>query len=127
MASVTATFDITEKAIDFIHYTIKGMPGNAGQETLVQRLVESGINGTMTVTVTVQTEDPQFSANSDNNLQYSSDHPEAIEIIMKRAADAGDFFAKLAEEPGPWSFAKALESGNWKVVGYDGIINADNS
>jgi hypothetical protein len=119
----TATFDITEKAIDFIHYTIKGMPGNAGQETLVKRLVESGIDGTMTVTVTVDAGDIEFEAESDNNLQYSSDHPEAIEVIMKRAADAGDFFANLAEVPGPFSFAAALSSGDWKVVGYDGVIN----
>lgn len=118
----TATFDITEKAIDFIHYTIKGMPGNSGQETLVQRLIESGITGTMTVTVTVDVEDVEFEAESDNNLHYSSDHPEAIEVIMKRAADAGDFFAQLAEQPGPWSFAMALSSGDWKVVGYDGVI-----
>ena len=111
------SFDITEKTIDFVYENIKNMAGNAGQETLIQMLVEQMSNGSCTLNAEVTPLGLDASGRMD--LDFSSPHEEAIFEIIEHASQQAELFAKQAEEPGPWEFSKALETGNWKIVGWD--------
>lgn len=111
------TFDITEKAVDFACKSIKDMPGNRGQEVLVSKLPDQ-TDGKVLVTVTVGL-DEEIKASAESTLEFKSNHPEAIEVILDRADEYVELFTRQAEVLGPWSLAQAEETGNWKVVGWD--------
>ena len=111
------TFDITEKAADFAVKSIKDMAGNPGQEVLIEKLPKQ-TDGNVLVTVTVGL-DETINISAESTLEFRSNHPEAIEIILDRADEYVELFTRRAEEPGPWSLAEAEASGNWKVVGWD--------
>lgn len=111
------TFDVTEKCVDFMKKSIKDMPGNPGQEVLVENL-EYDCKFTVTVEL-FGTEFEEVDISSDYDIHLSSNHPEAIEIIMKTAEQRGEFIGELAAEPGPWRLVDAVTTGNWKIVGYD--------
>jgi hypothetical protein len=112
------TFDITDKCIKFVAETIKDMPGNPGQEVLVERLIDEAY-GLVTVDVNVNpiTEDIDISASGE--IKWRSNHPEAIEIIIKTADENTELIVAQAEVPGPFALADAVASGNWKIVGWD--------
>jgi hypothetical protein len=109
------TFDVTEKCVDFMKKSIKDMPGNPGQEVLVEKL-EYDCKFTVTVDVDLEGE---VDISSDYDIHLRSNHPEAIEIIMKTAEQRGEFIGELAAVPGPWDLVDAVSSNNWKIVGYD--------
>lgn len=109
------TFDVTEKCIDFMKRSIQDMPGNPGQEVLVEDL-EYDCKFTVTVNVDFAEE---VEISSDYDIRLGSNHPEAIEIIMKTAEQRGEQIGELAAEPGPWKLIDAISTGNWKIVGYD--------
>lgn len=110
----TYTFDVTEKCVDFMKNSIKDMPGNRGQEVLVEDLE---YDCKFTVTVDVLGEDKNIT--SDYDIHLRSNHPEAIEIIMKTAEQRGEFIGEQAAIAGPWNLEDAIASDNWKIVGYD--------
>jgi hypothetical protein len=112
------TFDITDKCIKFVAQIIKDMPGNPGQEVLVERLIDEAY-GLVTVNVNVDpiTEDVDISASGE--IKWKSNHPEAIEIIIKTAEENTELIVDQAEIPGPYALADAVASGNWKIVGWD--------
>jgi hypothetical protein len=111
------TFDITDKCIKFVAETIKEMPGNPGQEVLVSHLIDDAY-GLITVDVDVDFEgDVSISASGD--IKWRSNHPEAIEIIIKTAEENTELIISQAEIPGPFALADAIASGNWKIVGLD--------
>lgn len=111
------TFDITEKTVDFIYRSVKDMPGNNGQQVLVDRIPETDHGGQVLVTVSVDGNDVAITSTYD--LDLKSNHPEAIEIILDTGEQHGELFARAAEVPGPWALEDAIETNNWKVVGYD--------
>lgn len=110
------TFDVTDKCIKFVSQVIQDMPGNAGQETLVEWLKNDAF-GRVSVTVTEEQGDVEIE--SDGQLYWPSPHPEAIEIIIKTAEDNSELIIDQAAQPGPWNLADAVATGNWKIVGVD--------
>lgn len=109
------TFDITDKCVKFMQMSIKDMPGNPGQEVLVEEIDYSGCQ--FEVEVVVEQEEVDISVDYQINLQ--SNHPEAIEIIMKTAEENGELIGNMSEIPGPWRLQDAVSTGNWKIVGLD--------
>ena len=89
----TFTFDVTRQAIDYTKASIKDMPGNSGQETLVNDLKYFGY-----CTIDVHIAGNQVDTSSYGDLILHSNHPNAIEIIMKSAEDHfNEFVDKLGE------------------------------
>ena len=83
------TWDISDIAIEYTRKAIKDMPGNNGQEVLVQKLQ---MDGYMWVKVTFDGE--EFDIDCIYDLKIRSTHPEAIEVIIKTAYDK---YAELGE------------------------------
>jgi hypothetical protein len=103
------TFDITEDCIAYMRASISGMPGNAGQETLVKNLE---IDGFCYITYTV--DDFEVSAEATYEWKITSSHPEAIEIIIKEAYSRGEEIAKRAETILPVS-----SPDKWIIAGWN--------
>lgn len=99
--------------------SIKDMPGNAGQEVLVEDLDYSGCRVIVTVNVEPVEEGGAVDIDVEYNINIRSNHPEAIEIIMETAEQLGELIARQAERPGPWRLIDAIRTGNWKIVGLD--------
>jgi len=117
----TFTFDITEKVKDFVGKTITPMAGNPGQEVLIERMLKDSY-GQINVRVTIvgfRGNITDVDISTDGYYNWKSNHPEAISIIMKEAEDLTDLFTDQAEIPGPWDIEDAIDTGNWKVVGWD--------
>lgn len=112
------TFDITDKCIKFVAQVIKDMPGNPGQEVLVSNLIDDAY-GLITVDVDVNAVTEEVNINASGDIKWRSNHPEAIEIIIKTAEDNTELITAQSEIPGPWSLADAIRTGNWKIVGWD--------
>ena len=112
----TFAFDVTEKCVAFMKETIKDMPGNPGQETLVRDLDYSGCRFTVYVEVSFL---DQIDISSEYDINIYSNHPEAIEIIIQTAEEAGELIGNLASEAGPWDLIDARLSNDWKIVGWD--------
>ena len=119
-------FDITQKCIAFVSEVIKDMPGNPGQEVLVERLIKDA-DGRVIVTVTLIDIDIvdgtvpvlEFNIEVSGKVFWRSDHPEAIEIIIETAEENTSLIMEQATIPGPWELMDALKSKNWKIVGFD--------
>lgn len=111
------TFDITDKCIKFVSEVIKDMPGNPGQEVLVTNLIDDA-DGRVLVDVEYDF-DNSVSISASGEISWTSNHPEAIEIIIATAEDNTELIIAQAEIPGPFELADAIASGNWKIVGYD--------
>jgi hypothetical protein len=121
MAS-SVSFDITEKTVDFAYQNIKDMPGNNGQQVLVDRIPKDDHLGKVIVTVTIPddpSESEEFNIEVESNLELRSNHPEAIEIILGVGQENIEMFADRASIPGPWALVDAIANNNWKVVGWD--------
>jgi hypothetical protein len=113
------SFNITNKVIEYAAKNIMDMPGNNGQQVLVDKLLKQMENGRVILNAVID-DDGDFTANSDMDLDFSSNHPEAIEEIIKSAIEHSELLAKQAEIPGSgWSFEEAKQTGNWKIVGLD--------
>jgi hypothetical protein len=111
------TFDITDKCIKFVTEVIQDMPGNAGQEVLVERLTDEAYGS---VNVDVDYDGlGGISISASGEINWISNHPEAIEIIIATAEDNTELIIAQAEIPGPFSLADAIASGDWKIVGWD--------
>lgn len=110
-------FDVTEKCIAFVSEVINPMPGNAGQETLVERLTKDAYGK---VIVTVEQEGDDVDISSEGELNWPSSHPEAIEIIIKTAEENSELIIDQAGVAGPFSLAAAVATGDWKILGLDG-------
>ena len=80
--SPSFTYDISDVAIDYVKKSIKDMPGNNGQEVLVEELE---FDGYMWIIVEFNGEEIDISCTYD--LKITSNHPEAIEQIIKKAYD----------------------------------------
>lgn len=111
------TFDVTNKCIGFVYDVIKDMPGNPGQEVLVERLPKEAY-GKVTVTVNVGFDD-EIDITSQGEINWRSNHPEAIEVILKTADENTELIVDQSQIPGPFALADAIASGNWKIVGLD--------
>jgi len=81
-SGLSFTFDVSDVAIEYTRNSIKDMPGNPGQKVLVKEL---SMNGYMLITVTIEPGD--FSIECVYDLKIHSNHPEAIEQIIKKAYD----------------------------------------
>jgi len=118
-------FDITDKVIKFACMSIKDMPGNPGQEVLVERLDEDAygkvevVLTTTQVTVGRNTIEVPTRIRAEGEIYWRSNHPEAIEQIIDVAEQQVDLITDQAEIPGPWELADAIRTGNWKIVGLD--------
>jgi hypothetical protein len=112
------TFDITDKCIKFVAQTIKDMPGNPGQESLVNTMIDEAY-GRVIVDVGFDSITQEVIIDASGEINWKSNHPEAIEIIIDTAEDNTELIVNQAEIPGPWSLADAIASGNWKIVGWD--------
>lgn len=114
----SGSFNITDKVIDYAYRNVADMPGNPGQEVLVEMLKKQMANGECITSVTID-DDNGFNADAIMDLDFSSPHPEAIEIIINRAIEHAELLTHQSTIPGPWAFADAEKTGNWKIVGYD--------
>jgi hypothetical protein len=111
------SFDITDKCIKFVAQVIKDMPGNAGQEVLVTNLIDDA-SGRVIVDVDYDF-DNSVSIEASGEINWRSNHPEAIEIIIATAEDNTELIIAQSEIPGPWELADAIATGDWKIVGWD--------
>ncbi len=112
-------FDITNKVIEYANKSIIDMPGNPGQEVLVNMLIKQMANGKAELYAEIDDEG-KFSASSTMDLDFYSPHEEAIQEIIQAAIEHSELLAAQAEIPGiGWSFDEAKETGNWKIVGWD--------
>ena len=113
----TYTFDVTKKCIAYVSEVINPMPGNPGQETLVERLTKDAYGE---VKVTVEEDSEGVDISSEGELHWPSSHPEAIEIIIKTAELNSELIINQAGVAGPFSLAAAVATGDWKILGLDG-------
>lgn len=114
-------FDITEKVMAFGYESVKDMPGNPGQEVLVERLPKEA-SGQVTLIVTIPetpTEDSIIRFDAEGTIYWRSNHPEAIEQIIDEAEKRVELITTQALIPGPWELDDAIRTGNWKIVGFD--------
>lgn len=109
-------FDVTDKCIKFVAETIKEMPGNPGQEVLVENLIRDA-DGSISVTVIVEPGNVQIQ--SSGSIYWRSNHPEAIEQIIDKAEQNTDLIVAQAAIPGPYVLLDAVATGDWKIVGWD--------
>lgn len=114
----SGTFNITHKVIEYAAKNIIDMPGNRGQEVLVDMLIKQMENGRVMLDAGVD-DDTGFYASSRMDLDFSSPHEEAIGEIIQAAIEHSELLSAQSEIPGPYSFDAALATGNWKIVGYD--------
>lgn len=113
------TFDVTDKCIKYVSQVISPMPGNAGQETLVEWL-KNDAYGKVTVTVNVGESSGEVDINSEGELHWISPHPEAIEIIIDTAELNSELIINQAGVAGPFRLVDAIATGDWKILGLDG-------
>jgi hypothetical protein len=78
------TFDLTEQAIDYTLKNIKDMPGNNGQQQLIDNLEIDAycitkVDISSNFDVDIQTE---------YDIKFNSSHPEAIDIILNIAEES---------------------------------------
>lgn len=86
--------DLSQLAIDYVRESIKDMPGNPGQEALLQDLkVDCYCIGT----VEISGQDVDVSV--EGNIKFYSNHPEAIEIIIKAGEDNFEEFKEVIMKP----------------------------
>lgn len=118
-------FDITDKVIKFAYMSIKDMPGNPGQEVLVERLPKDAYGRVEVIVTTKEVPvgrneiDIPTTIEAEGEIFWRSNHPEAIEIIIKEAEKQVDLITDQSEIPGPWELVDAIRTGNWKIVGLD--------
>ena len=87
------TFDVTDRATEAARDVMSSMPGNAGQETLVNDLEIDGY-----AIVIVDINGPYIDTRSEYDVDIQSSHPEAISIIMQAGMDAFQEYAERAGE-----------------------------
>lgn len=88
------SYDISELAVEYVKASIKDMPGNPGQEVLVEAL-EYDCN----VQITVYIAGDQVYTEAEGSIKLGSNHPEAIEVIISEAEDNFDeFISRLSDE-----------------------------
>lgn len=102
-----ARFDITDKCIAFMRESIKDMPGNAGQETLVKDLEIDGY-----CYIDYDSDIPLAEATYDWNIR--SNHPDAIEIIIEHAYESAELIADQAE-----TILPVFSPDEWIIAGWD--------
>lgn len=105
---MSVQFDITDKCLSFIKESIKDMPGNEGQKTLVENLNYDGYtyidyDGTI----------PAAQATYDWDI--TSSHPEAIIQIIEHAYQSAEVIAKRAE-----TILDVFSPDEWIIDGWDG-------
>lgn len=79
-AGVGFTWDVSDVAIEYVKKSIKDMPGNTGQEVLVEKLKFDGY-----MWINVEFDGSEFTISCIYDLKIHSNHPEAIEQIIKKA------------------------------------------
>jgi hypothetical protein len=89
----TFKFDITDKAINYATETMQKMPGNAGQESLVNSL-DIDAEAVITVHIAGDTVD----VSSEYDIKIGSSHPDAIEEIISEGEQAFELYAQEAAD-----------------------------
>jgi hypothetical protein len=90
----TFTIDVSNYAQEYVADSIKDKGGNPGQEALIEAL---DIDCTATVEVYIAGD--QVETTADGRIQFTSNHPDAIEIILAEAEDTFDeFISRLGSE-----------------------------
>jgi len=114
-------FDITNKVIEYANKSIINMPGNPGQEVLVNMLIKQMANGKAELYAEIDDE-YGFSAFSTMYLDFYSPHEDAIGEIIQAAIEHSQLICDQSEISliGA-SFDEALETGNWKIIGWDSV------
>ncbi len=87
------TFDVTDRAVEYARDVMSTMPGNPGQEVLVNDLIIDGY-----AVVIVDINGPFIDTRSEYDVDMSSSHPDAISIIMQEGMDAFQEYAERAGE-----------------------------
>jgi|DEB19_MinimDraft_3_1074340.scaffolds.fasta_scaffold129809_2 hypothetical protein len=86
-------FDITEKALEYAQGIMDDMPGNAGQESLVNSL---DIDAQAIVVVYIAGD--RVDVDVEYDIDISSSHPEAIEQIIDKGEQAFEEYAERASD-----------------------------
>jgi hypothetical protein len=103
-----AFFDITDECEKFIRESIKDMPGNNGQETLVKNLDIDGY-----CYIDYEASIPVATAIYDWDIE--STHPDAIKEIIKHAYESAEVIAKQAE-----TILPVFSPDKWIIAGWNG-------
>ena len=86
-------FDITEEALDYAQGTMDVMPGNPGQEALVNSL---DIDASAIVFVNIAGD--RVDVDVEYRIKIDSSHPEAIEQIIDKGEQAFEEYAERASD-----------------------------
>ena len=115
----TFTYDLSPEAIGYVKASIQGMPGNPGQQSLVDSLsidcsciLEVNIAG-----AEVNTESTGF-------IKLNSNHPEAIEQIISAGED---HFEEFKDGLSKVSFAASASLNILETIRQDKIDEAFDS
>ena len=103
-------FDITDKVIAFAKESIKDMPGNNGQEVLVNDLEFDG-----NASILYSNDNGDRQAQQSHDFRINSHHPEAINIIIDYAYQSIDLICSAAE-----TILDVFSPDEWIIAGYDG-------
>lgn len=85
------SFDITDRAVEAAKDVMSAMPGNPGQETLVNDLYIDAY-----AAVRVDIDGPLVRTSTSYDIDIQSAHPEAIYIIIEAGKQAFEEYAKGA-------------------------------
>jgi hypothetical protein len=85
-------FDVSEYAVNYIRECIKDLPGNAGQEVLVQDLEIDCV-----CIITVEIAGRSATEEISGSINFRSNHPDAIEQIIEKAEDHFEEFIYYLE------------------------------
>lgn len=99
-------FDITDECEKFIRESIKDMPGNNGQETLVKNLDIDGY-----CYIDYEASIPVATATYDWDIE--SNHPDAIKEIIKHAYESAELIARQAE-----TILPVFSPDKWIIAGW---------
>lgn len=89
----TFDIDVSDYAQAYVANSIKDKGGNAGQDALIEALDIDCV-----ATVEVYIAGDQVETTADGEIKFTSNHPEAIEIILAEAEDTFDEFIRRLDD-----------------------------
>jgi hypothetical protein len=88
------SYDISDLAVEYVKASIKDMPGNPGQEVLVEAL-----DYDCSAEITVYIAGDVVETSAEGSIRLNSNHPEAIEQIIAAGEDNFDeLITRLSKE-----------------------------
>lgn len=115
----TFDYDLSQEAVEYVKASIKDMPGNPGQQSLLNSL-----DIDCSCILEVRIAGPEVETSADGNIRFISNHPEAIEQII---AAGEDHFEEFKDKLSKVSFAASASLNIIETIRQDKIDEAFDS